>query len=164
MQLFASTKLVTEKWLFILTSLLVVAVLIVITRSALDDTQHSFSPDLRAAVATSSPGTLTAIRTNTDWHPISNPISFGYSDKAHWVRFSLASASLDSQPSYIEIDYPLLDNIDLWVVQGEAQHHFRRVITNPLINASCVTTAFYLPCRKMTGRQRCLCGCSHPVW
>ena len=108
MQLFASTKLVTEKWLFILTSLLVVAVLIVITRSALDDTQHSFSPDLRATVAGTSPGTLTELeaQTNTDWHPVTNPISFGYSDKAHWVRFSLASASLDSQPSYIEIDYP----------------------------------------------------------
>ena len=126
MQFFVSTKLVTEKWLFILTSLLVVAVLIVITRSALDDTQHSFSPDLRATVAGTSPGTLTELeaQTNTDWHPVTNPISFGYSDKAHWVRFSLASASLDSQPSYIEIDYPLLDNIDLWVVQGEAQHHF----------------------------------------
>ena len=68
MQLFASTKLVTEKWLFILTSLLVVAVLIVITWSALDDTQHSFSPDLRAAVAGTSPGTLTELeaQTNTD--------------------------------------------------------------------------------------------------
>ena len=126
MQFFVSTKLVTEKWLFILTSLLVVAVLIVITRSALDDTEKSFSPALQAAEADALPGTLQALKvqTNINWQPITNPISFGYSDKVHWVRFSLESASLESQPSYIEIDYPLLDNIELWVVQGEEQHHY----------------------------------------
>ena len=126
MQFFASTKLVTEKWLFILTSLLVVAVLIVITRSALDDTQHSFTPELEAVVTALTPGTLTSLQaqTNIDWQPVTNPISFGYSDKAHWVKFSLTSASLDSQPSYIEIDYPLLDYIDLWIVQGDEKMHF----------------------------------------
>jgi diguanylate cyclase (GGDEF)-like protein len=120
MQFFASTKLVTEKWLFILTSLLVVAVLIVITRSALDDSQSSFTPELHALNAAEPPATFGALQAQTGltFKPVANPASFGYSDQPHWVSFSLVSANLSEQPAYIEIGYPLLDNIDVWIVQG----------------------------------------------
>lgn len=124
MQFFASTKLVTEKWLFILTSLLVVAVLIVITLSAQDDSQHSFTPQLYTAETASPPGTLKALQSHTEmnWQSVTNPVSFGYTGTPHWVTFSLASANLNGQPSYIEVGYPLLDNIDVWIVQDDAQY------------------------------------------
>lgn len=120
MQFFASTKLVTEKWLFILTSLLVVAVLILFTRSALSDNQQSIKPALMAAQATGLPDTLDKLNAISDpqWVAVNNPVSFGYSDQSHWVRFSLPSARLDGSPAYIEVSYPLLDIIDLWIVQG----------------------------------------------
>lgn len=120
MQFFASTKLVTEKWLFILTSLLVVAVLILFTRSALSDNQQSIKPMLMAAQTTGLPDTLDKLNAISDpqWVAVNNPVSFGYSGQSHWVRFSLPSARLGGLPAYIEVSYPLLDIIDLWIVQG----------------------------------------------
>ncbi|GGF79915.1 sensor domain-containing diguanylate cyclase [Alteromonas lipolytica] len=126
MQILAATKLVTQKTLFILTSLIVVAVLIIFTRSALINGQPTVQPTLLTAGGDSLPATLEELQADksVSWNEIPNPANFGYSDAAHWLKFDLPAARVNHSESYLEIDYPLLDYIDLWFVQGDSVSHF----------------------------------------
>ncbi|MDH5298677.1 MAG: response regulator, partial [Desulfobulbaceae bacterium] len=40
--------------------------------------------------------------------------AFGFTDSAYWLRFTIVNPTPDSLHSYIEVEYPLLDHIDLY--------------------------------------------------
>ncbi|MAL96986.1 MAG: hypothetical protein CL583_00905 [Alteromonadaceae bacterium] len=57
------------------------------------------------------------------WQPSAQDVlSFGYTASAYWVRFSLKRQSNDdarTRPYVLEIAYPVLDEVDVYVFQGE---------------------------------------------
>lgn len=55
--------------------------------------------------------------TNGNWQqPKQKQPSLGISNELHWFKFSL-NTNPTNNPRFLEIDYPLLDNVNLWFVQ-----------------------------------------------
>ncbi|MDC8832168.1 sensor domain-containing diguanylate cyclase [Alteromonas gilva] len=126
MQLFASTTRATEKWLFSITSVMVIAILIVIAQVTSKNHGGNYRPTLYSYQSQTGVE-FDQIRALSEdsWAEVDNPASFGFSEQVHWLRFDLASANTAKNTSYIEMDYPLLDNIDVWIEQaGEQQQIF----------------------------------------
>ncbi|NVK58054.1 MAG: diguanylate cyclase [Alteromonadaceae bacterium] len=126
MQLFASTTRATEKWLFSITIVIVIAILIVIAQVTSNNPGGNYRPILYSFQSTENMEfEQIHMLSESSWTKVDNPVSFGFSDQVHWLRFDLASANTDSKESYIELDYPLLDNIVVWVEQkGVVQEIF----------------------------------------
>lgn len=65
----------------------------------------------------------------SNWHPCEKNkygVNRGYSEEAHWFRYSLENHTLDRGEYWLEIDYPLLDHIDIYLVRGLAlQQHYQ---------------------------------------
>lgn len=59
---------------------------------------------------------VTAVN-ESDWQSIGNDSSLGMSDDAHWFRFSVPEEiSQDASEKLLEIDYPMLDYLDIYFV------------------------------------------------
>ncbi len=73
--------------------------------------------------------TIDAIRddqTARDWQPSDQYApSFGYTTSAYWIRFSLKPAAPRPLDYLLEIAYPVLDHVDVYVFQEgvQTQHH-----------------------------------------
>ncbi|MEA3374272.1 MAG: diguanylate cyclase [Campylobacterota bacterium] len=52
--------------------------------------------------------------------------SFGFSKSAYWVRFSLNVDDSSSDALLLELEYPLLDNVTLFVPDGEGEFSVRK--------------------------------------
>ncbi|RDV26655.1 diguanylate cyclase [Alteromonas aestuariivivens] len=48
-----------------------------------------------------------------DWQPAANPVNLGMHDHPYWFRFSLPASLPEHDADLLEINYPLLDNIDV---------------------------------------------------
>ncbi|MCK5873502.1 MAG: EAL domain-containing protein [Alcanivoracaceae bacterium] len=51
----------------------------------------------------------------SNWLPVNGPINAGYTDQGHWYQIRLHNPGTTELPRLLEISYPLLDHIELYV-------------------------------------------------
>jgi diguanylate cyclase (GGDEF)-like protein len=109
-----------KNWLLLITSIICAAVIIAATSffSPMRP-NHTVVQDIEHLVDTKKQYSISNILSISDnvWQQQNqNIISLGMSDELHWFRFTLNN--LDPAQSWLlEIDYALLDNVNLWFVQ-----------------------------------------------
>ncbi|GEM_PF-1420923 len=100
-----------------------------INLSALQIDGHlEIGPNLEFVEESSTPITLSDIidnRQSFDWRKVAqDSVNLGFSNHAYWFRFNIDNDSTLTQSILFEIDYPLLDKVDLYVVttQNGSEH------------------------------------------
>ena len=66
---------------------------------------------------------------NIRWKPAGNNIHFGYSSSDYWFRFVIDNKT--KKPFYLEIDYPMLDFVELYIPDKAAG--FKKIISGDRI-------------------------------
>lgn len=125
MQFNAPTTRVTDKWLFAVTVVFVVALLVLFTSSELQQPKQYFWPAVQVIHNQQSEDTLETVLSAPEsaWQEETNPLNAGLSDEPVWIRFRLPVTQIDQQTTYIDIGYPLLDSIDVWIQYGNKTVH-----------------------------------------
>ncbi len=78
--------------------------------------QSGFSPALEVLDDASGKLTIQEVEKSAAWRKAeSETPNYGYSRSAHWARFELAAR--ESSETLIEVSYPLLDRVDLYVIR-----------------------------------------------
>ncbi|MBL4631781.1 MAG: diguanylate cyclase [Paraglaciecola sp.] len=110
----------SRNWLLVVACAVSVVVIIAITNFS-NTVNPSRIPviDVEYLVDTRNQYTVGNIQHATDtlWHDVRPQGSLGISDDLHWFRFSLKERD-HAQSWLLEIDYPMLDNVNLWFVQN----------------------------------------------
>ena len=125
MQFSAPTTRITDKWLFAITVVFVVALLVLFTSSELQQPKQYFWPAVQVLNNQQYDDTLDAVlyAPESAWQEETNPLNAGLSGEPVWIRFILPVTQIDQQTTYIDIGYPLLDSIDVWVQYGNKTDH-----------------------------------------
>ncbi|MCP4234100.1 MULTISPECIES: GGDEF domain-containing protein [Marisediminitalea] len=125
MQFSAPTTRITDKWLFAVTVVFVVALLVLFTSSELQKPKQYFWPVVQVLNNQQYDDTLDAVLSAPEsaWQEETNPLNAGLSGEPVWIRFILPVTQIDQQTTYIDIGYPLLDSIDVWVQYGNKTEH-----------------------------------------
>lgn len=78
------------------------------------DTQNDYQQTLPPKVVTKQ------------WQVIANPVNLGMDSNSHWFAVSLPTGLNTSSKYVLEIGYPLLDSIDIWIRddKGNVAKHF----------------------------------------
>lgn len=59
---------------------------------------------------------------DSDWQrPATNTVNFLYTDKPHWLRFSITTTGNDHLSTVLEIAWPFLDNVNLYLTDHQGQ-------------------------------------------
>lgn len=126
MQFSAPTTRITDKWLFAMTVVFVVALLVLFTNNALNQPRQYFWPAVTEWVSEQNQASYESILAVPDsaWQEAVNPINAGLSDEPIWLRFTLPVTQIDQHGTYIDIGYPLLDSIDVWIQHGSETTHY----------------------------------------
>lgn len=54
----------------------------------------------------------------SSWRAIRNPVNLGFKKGAHWLKVELPVATEESAQALLEIAYPSLDKVDIWLYQA----------------------------------------------
>lgn len=82
------------------------------------------------------------------WQPASHSVNLGYANHAHWFS---ANVAIDKQSNefLLEIDYPLLDNLDIWFFEdrnaAEPLSHFSLGDARPFSHRPIAHETFIVP-------------------
>lgn len=61
-------------------------------------------------------------RGSANWQPLRQDVAnFGYSLSAYWFRLRLENPGEQAMARLVEVGYPLLDHVDLWMVDGDGR-------------------------------------------
>ncbi len=112
---------INKTWLWVTTSIFFIVSLFVITSFTNPiRPSHSLIANVEYLVDTDKQYSITSIlgTTNNIWQPHSQDSNtLDMFNKLHWFRFTLGSLD-PAKPRLLEIDNALLDNVNLWFVQG----------------------------------------------
>ncbi|MBD3586784.1 diguanylate cyclase [Salinimonas sp. HHU 13199] len=130
MQLHASTPRIYDGWL-LLVFVLVAGFLAFIYQTLTPYQGNEASVSALSYYVEGDTGTslaeVTKIPSKT-WKPVSNPVNLGMHEAGHWFRFKLPARA--SQHDHIlEINYPLLDNVDVFVFDSSGQKLLRHFVS-----------------------------------
>lgn len=153
MQFSTPTTRITDKWLFGLTVVCVVALLVLFTDKGLQQSRDYYWPALTVLADKQYSATIGQVMTAPDsaWREDNNPINAGLSDEPVWLRFTLPVTRINQQAAYIEIGYPLLDSIDVWIHSGGRSGKFHAGDAEPFEQRDSKYHGFLFPLPEQEG-------------
>ena len=121
----ATAKLHTRRWhVGIISAFALVVIWGVVFLNLVEPSQQTVS-NIEYTVSDPSIRALSSITTQDQgtWRPIGADSSLGMSEDAHWFRFSLPDwvVTDSSGTVLLKVDYPLLDHLDVWLVNQQPQ-------------------------------------------
>lgn len=82
-----------------------------------DAPRLNLTPHLRYLVDAGQQLGIEQVRASGDWQAVEQDVAnFGYSQDAYWLEFSLRNPSREPLDRLLEVGYPLLDSLDLYVL------------------------------------------------
>lgn len=111
---------------WMLLTCLIIAGLLLFFYQALAPFKHSAQPVTQIYYYIDQPGQFTAehafASSGINWQPAQMPVSMGMHPDTYWFRFTLDASVLDSERPLLNISYPLLDDVRVFIYrQGAAQ-------------------------------------------
>lgn len=69
---------------------------------------------------------ITGSELKEQWRPAGDSsLNFGYTESAYWVRFDLSGATRSTEEFLLEIHYPVLESLDVYLLDGgQVQAHY----------------------------------------
>jgi diguanylate cyclase (GGDEF)-like protein len=115
MQIISANTQVSEKWMFSILSGIVVFALLAVFISNFS-TRQGVYPQVSYLDNHAQNSSIERIHSlEQGWVPIANPISLGVTAQPHWFKFIIEPKDLASGKGLLEISYPLLDEVKVWL-------------------------------------------------